>query len=106
MNQMAFTEVASSSEVQPDEMVAVNLNGKAILIANVSGKYYAIGNICTHMLCPLSSGELRTETIAVECSCHGSIFDLKTGKVLRGPAEKPEPCYRVKVENGKILVSV
>jgi len=101
---MTFVNVASTSELGPDEMMAVNANGKAILLVNLDGTYYAIGNICTHMGCPLSKGTLKGEN--VECVCHGSMFALKIGKVVRGPAEKPELKYEVKVENGKILINV
>jgi 3-phenylpropionate/trans-cinnamate dioxygenase ferredoxin subunit len=99
---MTFVNVASTSELKPDEMVAVNANGKAVLLVNLDGTYYAIANICTHMGCPLSKGTLKGEN--VECVCHGSTFALKTGKVVRGPAGKPELKYEVKVENGKILI--
>ncbi len=100
---MTLVTVASASDLKPDEMKAVNVNGKPVLLANLNGTYYAIGNICTHMGCPLSKGTLKGEN--VECICHGSVFDLKTGKVVRGPAEKPEPKYEVKVENGKVLIN-
>lgn len=99
---MPLVNVASASELNPDEMKAVNVNGKPVLLVNLNGTYYAIGNTCTHMGCPLSKGTLKGETI--ECVCHGSTFDLKTGKVMRGPAEKPEQKYDVKVENGKVLI--
>jgi nitrite reductase/ring-hydroxylating ferredoxin subunit len=99
---MPLVNVASTSELKPDEMKAINVNGKPVLLVNLNGTYYAIGNTCTHMGCPLSKGTLKGETI--ECVCHGSTFDLKTGKVMRGPAEKPEQKYDVKVENGKVLI--
>jgi 3-phenylpropionate/trans-cinnamate dioxygenase ferredoxin subunit len=99
---MPLVNVASTSELKPDEMKAVNVNGKPVLLVNLNGTYYAIGNTCTHMGCPLSKGTLKGEII--ECVCHGSTFDLKTGKVMRGPAEKPEQKYDVKVENGKVLI--
>jgi len=100
---MTLVNVASTSQLKLDEMMAVNANGKAILLVNLDGTYHAIGNICTHMGCPLSKGTLKGEN--VECVCHGSTFALKTGKVVRGPAEKPELKYEVKVENGKILIN-
>ncbi len=100
---MALVSVASTSELKPDDMMAVNVKGKPVLLVNLNGEFFAIGNICTHMGCPLSKGTLKGET--VECVCHGSTFDLKTGKVVRGPADKAEPKYEVKVEKGKILIS-
>jgi nitrite reductase/ring-hydroxylating ferredoxin subunit len=83
-------------------MKAVNANGKPILLVNLEGVFYAIGNTCTHMGCPLSKGTLKGEN--VECVCHGSMFNLKTGEVARGPAAKAETKYDVRVEDGKILV--
>jgi nitrite reductase/ring-hydroxylating ferredoxin subunit len=100
---MGLVSVASASELKPQEMMAANAEGKPVLLVNLNGTYYAIGNICTHRGCPLSKGTLKGET--VECVCHGSEFDLKSGKVVRGPAEEPEPTYEVRVENGKILIS-
>jgi len=50
------------------------------------------------------SGRIQGETI--RCSCHGSVFSVKTGEVVRGPAEKPEPVYTVSVENEEIFVDV
>ena len=56
------------------------------------------------MACMLSDGTLRGENVT--CSCHGSIFEVKTGNVVKGPARKPEPVFQVKVEGDQILVDV
>lgn len=104
MDNMEFVKVASTKDVAPGEMKAVKAGIKPVLLANLAGKFYAIGNVCTHMGCALSSGNLKGE--AVECVCHGSVFDLKTGNVLNGPANKPEPSYQVKIEGDQILVNV
>jgi nitrite reductase/ring-hydroxylating ferredoxin subunit len=52
----------------------------------------------------LSDGTLTKETIT--CPCHGSIFDVKTGNVMKGPAKKPEPAYQTKTEGEQILVDI
>jgi 3-phenylpropionate/trans-cinnamate dioxygenase ferredoxin subunit len=52
----------------------------------------------------LSNGKLNGNI--VECPCHGSNFDVKTGKVVRGPAIQPEPKYEVKIENGQVMVNL
>ncbi len=99
---MAFVNIISVANSKKNKIMAVNVRGNSILLVNLDGNYYAIGNMCTHMSCPLSKGTLKGENI--ECVCHGSIFELKTGNVVRGPADKPEPKYDVKVEDGKILI--
>lgn len=85
-------------------MLGVEADAKIVLLANIGGVYYAIGNRCTHMGCMLSDGTLEGET--VKCLCHGSIFDLKTGNVTKPPARQPEPVYEVKVDGDEILINV
>jgi nitrite reductase/ring-hydroxylating ferredoxin subunit len=100
---MTFVNVASAADLKPNQMKAVNANGKPILLMNLEGTYYAIGNKCTHMQCTLTNGQLKGEV--VQCSCHGSKFNVKTGKVVGGPAALSEPKYEVKVEDGKVLIN-
>jgi nitrite reductase/ring-hydroxylating ferredoxin subunit len=85
-------------------MIGVDSNSKKILIANLNGKYYAIGGTCTHMGCTLSEGTLNGEK--VQCPCHGSTFDIRTGAVVKGPARNPEASYELKVDGDQILVSL
>jgi nitrite reductase/ring-hydroxylating ferredoxin subunit len=100
---MGISKPAFKADMEPNAMKAVNVNGKPILLVNLNGTYYAIGNKCTHMQCTLTNGELKGEV--VQCPCHGSKFNVKTGKVVGGPAAVPEPVYEVKVEDGKVLIN-
>ena len=97
-----FVKVASTSEIPTDKMKVVQYKGKALCLANVTGTYYAIQNICTHMGGPLAQGKLEGQV--VECPWHGSRFDLATGEVKRGPARIAEPVFEVKVEGGTVLI--
>jgi nitrite reductase/ring-hydroxylating ferredoxin subunit len=97
-----FVKVAKTEDVQASQMMAVEVNDERICLANVNGKYYAISNVCTHMGGPLAEGKL--EDYIVQCPWHGSRFDIRSGKIVRPPAMKPEPIYEVKVENNDILI--
>ena len=97
-----FVRVASASEIPEGKMKKVIVGSQQVLVANVKGKYYAIGNVCTHLGGPLDKGIL--EGHEVECPLHRSHFDVTNGQVKRGPAMRPEPVYDVKVESGSILV--
>lgn len=101
---MTFTKVGTESDFLYDRMTGISVSGKEILVARVNGRFSALGNLCTHQGCRLSSGKLREGRI--RCPCHGSLFDPATGKVLQGPAEKPVPVYHIKVENGQIWVDL
>ena len=101
---MGSVKAVSKDEVEPGKMKGVEAGGKEILIANLGGNFYAIGNRCTHMGCILSDGELDGENAS--CPCHGSAFNVRTGNVVKGPAKKPEPVFEVKVEGEKVLVTI
>jgi len=101
---MGFAEVASTKELGPGKMKGTSAGDKQIVVANVDGKYYAFGKICTHMGCMLSDGILKGENVT--CPCHGSIFNVKNGSVVKGPAKKPVASYEVKVEGEKVFVKV
>lgn len=101
---MGFVKVLSAKELPSGSMKAVEVNGKPVLLANLEGEYYAIGNVCTHMSCTLTDGTLNGEVVT--CPCHGSRFNIKNGAVVGGPAKKPEPAYQVKTEEGQILINM
>ena len=82
----------------------VEVHGKEILITRTGEKFTAIGNKCTHRGCKLSSGKIDGET--VRCPCHGSVFNIVTGDVVKGPAKEPEPVYAVTVGNDELSVDV
>src|ERR671925_2275729 len=97
-----FVKVANAKDIQPSQMKEVEVNGENICVANVEGKYYAIGSICTHEGGPLADGTL--EGYEVECPWHNSKFDIRTGEVRSPPASEPEPAYEVKVDGNSILI--
>ena len=97
-----FVRVASTGEIPDGKMKRVSVGNQQVLISNLKGSYYAIGNICTHLGGLLDRGILTGHE--VECPLHGSHFDVTNGQVKRGPATRPEPVYDVKVESGSILV--
>ncbi len=67
-----------------------------VAVFNVDGKFCAVNDECTHKGGPLSDGELDGEVVT--CPYHGAQFNVCTGKVLRGPAEKDVRTYRVVID--------
>ncbi|MGA2680612.1 MAG: Rieske (2Fe-2S) protein [Candidatus Bathyarchaeia archaeon] len=101
---MGFVKLASKNDVKSNTMMKVVVKDQKVLLANVNGNYYAIGDVCMHRGCQLSKGELEGETVI--CPCHGSTYDLKTGNFLKGPTKKGEPKYELKVENNDIMINL
>ena len=107
--EQAFIKIAETSEIPSGQTKAFKIAEKEILVANINGAYYAIGNICTHMRGDLSKGTL--EGNAVTCPKHKAKFDVTTGKVVSGPKVpfmhpkiKDLPTYAVKVDGKDILL--
>jgi glycine betaine catabolism B len=98
----SFTKVADVKDIPPSKMMEVEVDDNKILIANIEGKYYAIGNICTHEGGPLADGTLSG--YQVECPWHGSKFDVRTGEVTNPPANEPELSYEIKIDGNQILI--
>jgi nitrite reductase/ring-hydroxylating ferredoxin subunit len=96
--------IASTKALPPGKILGVVKNNTEMLVANVEGKYYAIGNVCTHNGCKLSDGVLKGDKLM--CICHGSTFDVRTGAVVMGPAKKPEPSYQLKIDGDQILANL
>ncbi len=101
-NEYDFVKVAETKDIQTSQMKEVQIDGQDVCIANVDGKYYAIGNVCTHEGGPLADGVL--EGYEVECPWHQSRFDVRTGEVRGPPASESEPTYEIKVDGNSILV--
>lgn len=98
----AFVKVGKVSDIPSGGMLTVLVGEESVLVANVAGKLYAIGDTCTHRGCSLGEGVL--EGGVVTCPCHGGRFDVTTGEVKGPPPSAPEPVYEVKVEGSEILV--
>lgn len=81
---MASVKIGSKADVPLGGMIGIEVQGKKLVLFNVSGKFYAIDGICSHAGGHLWEGRLINET-TVKCPRHGSEYDVRTGKVLRGP---------------------
>jgi nitrite reductase/ring-hydroxylating ferredoxin subunit len=101
---MTYTRVLSTADLAPGQMRGIEVNEEEMLLVNLEGEYYALGNICTHMTCRLSGGSIKGHNVI--CPCHFSVFEVKTGRVLGGPANRPEPTFKVKVEKENVLVDL
>ena len=83
-------------------MLSVEVAGEQVLLANVDGKLYGMGAICTHEEWDLSEGTLSEETVT--CAGHGTVWNLRTGKGTFDEPLQDEPLYDVKEEGGFIYV--
>ena len=97
-----FIKVAELDDLEDGELMGVEVDGEPVCLANVEGTIYAFTDDCTHIGGPLNEGELDGQVLT--CPWHGAQFDVRTGKVLRGPARQDISIYPVCVDGTSILI--
>jgi 3-phenylpropionate/trans-cinnamate dioxygenase ferredoxin component len=96
-----LVRIGSAKDVAPGQMRVFDVAGTSVNVSSAEGKLYAFDDTCTHAGCSLAHGRLDGTTVT--CACHGSQFDVTSGKVLRGPASRPVRSRVVKVEGENLL---
>lgn len=96
--------VADADSLCEGESLRVDLSGTVIAVVKLDGAFYAFQEFCTHRFGPLSEGCLKDGQ--VECPWHRSRFDVRTGKVLHGPAKVDLKTYPVHIRQGKVCIDL
>ena len=97
-----LVRVGNAKDVPATEMRIFDVAGTKVNVASAGGHLHAFDDTCTHMGCSLAKGKL--DGAIVTCPCHGSQFDVTSGAVLRGPAQRPVRSRLVQVEGEDLLV--
>jgi len=96
----------SRDQVQPEQIIAVQVAGRPVALYDVDGEVLATTDICPHAHCLLSENADVVDRDEVECSCHGSRFSIRTGENINPPSSDPLKTYAVEVRDGDIFVNM
>jgi nitrite reductase/ring-hydroxylating ferredoxin subunit len=127
-----YVEVAKTNEIEPGQLMHVEVEKKEILIANIDGKFYSLDDRCSHMNASLAKGRVIGSNVV--CAFHAAKFNISTGSMVNPAVMSPLPMdqlppqiksyyesvgplmmsiktydqkiYGLKIEDGKILVAV
>jgi uncharacterized membrane protein/nitrite reductase/ring-hydroxylating ferredoxin subunit len=97
-----WVPVCNESGLGDGETLRVDYDDNIIVIARQGEEVYAFQEFCTHRYGPLSEG--RVQDHRVVCPWHRSCFDMRTGKVVEGPAKVDLKTYAATIRAGKILI--
>lgn len=95
-------DVLAAAELEQGRRRRVEVEGKAMLLYRHQGEVLAIAAVCSHQGGPLDEGTL--DGTCVTCPWHGSVFDLRDGHVVHGPASFPQASFEVREREGRIEV--
>ena len=115
---MARHVVAAVGEIKPGGRKLVRLDGRPIVVFNLGGEFFALGDRCPHKGGSLSQGKLtglvessqpgeyrysrRGEIL--RCPWHSWEFDVRTGRSWCDPERLRARNYAVSVEPGARVV--
>lgn len=97
-----WVRVARSGQIPEGYVRRFFADGVELAVARLNGCVYATTNYCTHLDCLLSSGKLVDD--GIQCSCHGSVFDLETGEPIYPPATVPIKTFPTEERSAEIFV--
>jgi nitrite reductase (NADH) small subunit len=101
---MAYVVICTEAELPaPGELREVSAAGTVLCVANQSGRYAAVDNVCPHRGGPLAEGLL--EAGKVLCPWHAWAFDLATGEADHDASTRVR-VYPLRVEGGSVLADL
>jgi len=103
-SKLEYVEIAPADQIPAGERLFVEVGGKSIVLFNLAGKLFAIGDVCSHDNGPVGDGEIEENEII--CPRHGARFDIRTGKVTSLPAIVDIPAYPVRVVAGMVEIGI
>ncbi|MFP4310880.1 MAG: Rieske 2Fe-2S domain-containing protein [Nitriliruptoraceae bacterium] len=96
---------AHLSTLEEGQPVRVEVDGVPVCLVRLGEAVKAIHDTCSHRQWSLADGGELWDN-GVECSLHGSVFDLDTGQPSSLPATTPVPTFAVAVDGDDVTVDV
>ena len=110
--------VAATAEFPPGTRRVIEIDGRAVVVFNVKGEYFALLDKCPHNGGSLAAGVVTgllqsaepgcysyaREGEIIRCPWHGWEFDIKTGKSFCSVIRARARAFPVHVEPGQTIV--
>jgi 3-phenylpropionate/trans-cinnamate dioxygenase ferredoxin subunit len=115
---MAGHVVAATADFPPGTRRLIDVDGRAIVVFNVRGEYFALLNKCPHNGGSLAAGTVTgllesddpgdytysREGEIIRCPWHGWEFDIKTGRSFCSVIKARARAFPVHIEPGQTIV--
>lgn len=92
----------NQSELSEGQMMLVRVGGERVVVGRCPEGIVAFSDHCTHKGGPLSDGALVS--CSVQCPWHGSQFDVRSGRVVAGPAKSKIDVYQIEIRSGEVYI--
>jgi Fe-S cluster biogenesis protein NfuA/nitrite reductase/ring-hydroxylating ferredoxin subunit len=100
-----FVDADAAAELEPGAVMATELDGIALLLANFEGEIYALRDGCPVDGGSLGGARLTAEGVIV-CPWHNCAYDVRTGARVDGEEGEGLRVVPVAMKNGTVQVAV
>ncbi|HWV23931.1 MAG TPA: non-heme iron oxygenase ferredoxin subunit, partial [Thermomicrobiales bacterium] len=97
-----WTDTIADTDLPDGKLTRVDLDDASIMLLKQAGTVYATSAVCTHVGAPLNKGDL--DGYCVTCPWHYSVFDVRDGKAIHGPATASLAAYDTRITDGTVQV--
>jgi len=101
---MGFVAAAQLDQLAEATPTRVEVDGVPVCLVRSGERVRAIHDVCSHQRWSLSEGLVFGD--GVECSLHGSTFDLDTGQPSTLPATTAVPTFAVRLTGSAVEIDV
>jgi Rieske Fe-S protein len=76
-------------------------DSQVVVTQPTAGTFKAFTSVCTHQQCQVANVDGGT----INCTCHGSKFDINDGSVVQDPAPQPLAAKQITVSGDSIQLA-
>jgi nitrite reductase/ring-hydroxylating ferredoxin subunit len=95
-------QAVQEADLPDGATTGVTVDGRQVMLHRAGDDVHAIDDLCSHAGALLSRGPVVA--CVVTCPLHESKFDVRDGRIVRGPAHHPQPVLPTRIRNGWIEV--
>jgi nitrite reductase/ring-hydroxylating ferredoxin subunit/uncharacterized membrane protein len=97
-----WTDVLAEAALADGRPRCVEADGTAVMVVKRQGTLFALSDHCSHLGGPLHEGTVTDAEIT--CPLHESVFALRDGSLIHGPAAYPQPAWDARTRAGRVEV--
>ena len=96
-----FQPAVPLDSLKEGEVTGARVGGKALALYLLEGQPYCTDDLCPHEDCFFTEvGVVEGEE--VECACHGSRFNIRSGENTAPPSTDPIQTFPTRVQEGQV----
>jgi nitrite reductase/ring-hydroxylating ferredoxin subunit/uncharacterized membrane protein len=99
-------DVGSINDLVDGTPTQLQLGTVPLVAVRDGATVHVLSDRCAHLSGPLHEGELHTDDggACIVCPWHDSVFRLRDGEVVHGPATAPQPSFDTRIDDGGRLL--